>query len=98
MTRVEELRESVLRSIGGYKVVHAQAIPDGYVTKLINALIAAAEARGFEKGKAEGAEQERRKILESAKFILEDECTDGFAECDEYVFPASVFACDKEEK
>jgi hypothetical protein len=33
-----------------------------------------------------------QKILASAEFVPENQCTDGFAEYDEYVFPASTLS------
>lgn len=47
--------------------------------------------------RAEGAEQTVQKILGASRFVPIGQCTDGFAEDNEYVVPASVLA-PKEEK
>jgi hypothetical protein len=54
------------------------------ITMALDALISAAHA--------EGVEEERERILASGRRIDRDECTDGFAECDEFVCPYSLIA------
>jgi hypothetical protein len=47
---------------------------------------------------AEGVAEERERILASGRRIDRDECTDGFAECDEFVCPYSLLAPKESEK
>jgi uncharacterized membrane protein YebE (DUF533 family) len=96
MTKVEELRDKIYTKAAGninglrsefscspsddraYDAEERELATDLY------ALIAAAHA--------EGAEEERERILASGRRIDRDECTDGFAECDEFVCPYSLIA------
>jgi hypothetical protein len=81
MSKVEELHHQILDRIG--KFAHGEL--QGYVSWLIiDDLISAAHA--------EGVEEERERILASGRRIDRDECTDGFAECDEFVCPYSLIA------
>ena len=77
MATVEELREKVLRYKAGEYV--GRDIEDGYTTEDIcivhtddlDSLIAAAREEGFEKGRAEGAEEARPKIAESTEKLID---------------------------
>jgi hypothetical protein len=81
MSKVEELHHQILDRIG--KFAHGEL--QGYVSWLIiDDLISASHA--------EGVEEERERILASGRRIDRDECTDGFAECDEFVCPYSLIA------
>jgi hypothetical protein len=94
VSKAEELRDKIYtKAAGNISALQCECSPsedrmyareERELATDLYALLAAA--------RAEGAEEERERILASGRRIDRDECTDGFAECDEFVCPYSLLA------
>lgn len=115
MATVEELRARLLGFDKCYDTdeegnsIEAGVVPHciGIKAEEVDSLIAAAEARGMEKGRQEGAEQEAAKIVHCGECLSATPYPDGLmVECqfgcdrtiDGFCSLGTVLAPDKEEK
>jgi hypothetical protein len=90
MTKVETERNNCIFAL---LLAQKGAVAD-VVTEEMNKSLAALISASH----AEGVAEERERILASGRRIDRDECTDGFAECDEFVCPYSLLAPKESEK
>jgi len=67
MTKVEELRETIVACVADSKAILSHQVAEQFV----DSLIAAAREEGFEKGRAEGAEEARPKIAASTERLIQ---------------------------
>jgi hypothetical protein len=89
MTKVEELRKNLVSELYAFNMTMFRE--SGGADEEVDSLIAAAELQGVEKGRTEGAEQERERIRKASPdgcFLYSDGAGGAARAC---IIPISVF-------